>query len=305
MKLCVMADHVILLMNGMIILHEERPLLIILTTVWLSQRTEMRLRSQCCPQIWHAMCLVKDEGQLLANHCPWKKPPKPTDGAASVKNCSESEEWTKSSQKKVTPFQWSSRWDQKHRSDRHPSSSDILSCKFGTVVAVSRRREIKERRWRMTHIAKLRWCFWRHGMFLFSMEFSVMRRNSRRVYGPIVFSSDRGTTRDSKQCLSLEREAPELSWRGSMRMKSVGTLTLFRRIQHNASDSWLKILGLLLPPKVRRTAKSNLDFHRLPSKFHCEGCMGMILKASVMSALESQAPCPASFINFIALSTVA
>ena len=28
MKLCVMADHVILLMNGMMTLHEERPLLI-------------------------------------------------------------------------------------------------------------------------------------------------------------------------------------------------------------------------------------------------------------------------------------
>ena len=41
MKLCVMADHVILLMKGMIFLHEEHPLLIILTTVWLSQRTEM------------------------------------------------------------------------------------------------------------------------------------------------------------------------------------------------------------------------------------------------------------------------
>ena len=42
----------------------------------------------------------------------------------------------------------------------------------------------------------------------------------------------------------------------------------------------------------------------MPSRVHCEGCMGMILKASMMSALESQAPCPASFIHFRALSTV-
>ena len=44
-----------------------------------------------------------------------------------------------------------------------------------------------------------------------SMVFSVMPRNSRVVSGPIVFSSDGGTPRDSKQRLSMKREAPELS----------------------------------------------------------------------------------------------
>ena len=44
-----------------------------------------------------------------------------------------------------------------------------------------------------------------------SMEFSVRPRNFRVVSGPIVFSSDRGTPRDSKQRLSLKREAPEPS----------------------------------------------------------------------------------------------
>ena len=46
------------------------------------------------------------------------------------------------------------------------------------------------------------------------------------VSGPIVFSSDRGRPRAWKQCFSLDRDEPELSWGGTIRRKSSSTRTL-------------------------------------------------------------------------------
>ncbi len=55
------------------------------------------------------------------------------------------------------------------------------------------------------------------------------------------------------------------------------------------------------------TAKGEpkLFLHLTPNKCYCDGCKGIILKASEMSAFASHAPLPACLINLIASSMVA
>ncbi len=73
-------------------------------------------------------------------------------------------------------------------------------------------------------------------------------------------------------------------------------------IQQMASDSMSKIFGLLLQPKVRRTAKSNFPAHCIPNKCHESGWIGITLNAEVMSIFVSQAPHSAILINLTACS---
>lgn len=78
--------------------------------------------------------------------------------------------------------------------------------------------------------------------------------------------------------------------------RSVKIIEQIRRIQHNASERQLKICRLLLHSIVSLTAKQNFEFHLTPKSGQSEGCIGIILKASVMSALANQAPWPANLI---------
>lgn len=72
-----------------------------------------------------------------------------------------------------------------------------------------------------------------------------------------------------------------------------------------ASERELKMQGLLRQPNVSLTEKYVLYCPLTPKRCHWDGCRGITLKMSVMSALPSHAPLPASLMNLIALSTVA
>lgn len=113
------------------------------------------------------------------------------------------------------------------------------------------------------------------------MVSSVMQRNSRDFF----FWFECRTPNSQKTCLRsvLCEEGKSLS-----RCSTKGSLHTFNRIQHKASERQLKMCGLLLQPKVSLTAKNNLDCHLTPNSGHSEGWIGIILNASVMSALASK-----------------
>ena len=79
-------------------------------------------------------------------------------------------------------------------------------------------------------------------------------------------------------------------------------LSLLRRIQHKASDK-VSYFGTTSTPKGEPNRKK-IFILSTERRGHWEGCNGITLKASVISAFASQAPRPALLISFIAPSTV-
>ena len=92
----------------------------------------------------------------------------------------------------------------------------------------------------------------------------VILRNSNEVNGPTVFSTDSGTPRYPKASLSTEiqpaggDDGKSTTKKSSSRCKTNGNRWTFKRIQHSASDSVLKIRGLLRQPKANLTEKVQL-----------------------------------------------
>lgn len=210
------------------------------------------------------------------------------------------------------PFQLSHSCDQNIKSDLQPSSSVTVSCIFSTVL--ERCLKMKERPWGMILIAKLK-CPSIERISLFVRvvnreydlikpqilsslssgrdaciltESSVIPRKSRTREGPFVFSSARGI--------------PNLLNALTRRFMLRDGLASGKSMSKKSSNRWRTNCSLHL--NVSLTEKEYLFCQLTPKRCHWDGCKGMILNASVISALLSHAPLPANLMSLIALSTV-
>ncbi len=99
---------------------------------------------------------------------------------------------------------------------------------------------------------------------------NIIPKNSMRVLGPTVFSSDKGTPRDEKTSLMIVMQRARgdtgkpTTRKSSRRCRTKGNLWVLYNIQHRASERVSNMRGLLRYPKVNFTAKYNLERHLMP-----------------------------------------